>query len=91
MLVFNTTDFTWHGHPDPLTCPPERTRKSIAFYYYTSGRPASEIRERNQVITHFKARKGKDSTRMRIFNQTMRMVKDLTPPLLLKWYKQSKP
>jgi Rps23 Pro-64 3,4-dihydroxylase Tpa1-like proline 4-hydroxylase len=37
-VVFSTTDFSYHGHPDPLTCPPGRTRKSIAMYYYTNGR-----------------------------------------------------
>ncbi len=37
-VVFNTTDHSYHGHPDPLACPPERTRNSLAFYYYTNGR-----------------------------------------------------
>ena len=41
-VVFSTTDFSFHGHPDPLTCPEGRTRKSLALYYYTSGRPAEE-------------------------------------------------
>lgn len=36
MMVFNTSESSYHGHPDPLTCPPDRTRKSIALYYYTS-------------------------------------------------------
>ncbi|NER51250.1 MAG: 2OG-Fe(II) oxygenase, partial [Symploca sp. SIO1A3] len=27
-VVFSTTDFSYHGHPDPLTCPEGRTRKS---------------------------------------------------------------
>lgn len=41
-VVFSTTDDSFHGHPDPLRCPPDRTRKSIALYYYTSERPAEE-------------------------------------------------
>ena len=41
-VVFSTTDFSYHGHPDPLTCPENRTRKSIALYYYTNGRPLRE-------------------------------------------------
>src|SRR6185436_17882303 len=32
-VVFSTTDFSYHGHPDPLRCPEGRTRKSIAMYY----------------------------------------------------------
>ena len=35
-VVFNTTANSYHGHPEPLTCPPDRTRKSIALYYYTA-------------------------------------------------------
>jgi hypothetical protein len=41
-VVFSTTDFSFHGHPTPLTCPEGRTRKSMSFYYYTNGRPEEE-------------------------------------------------
>jgi Rps23 Pro-64 3,4-dihydroxylase Tpa1-like proline 4-hydroxylase len=41
-VIFSTTDFSYHGHPDPLTCPDDRTRRSLALYYYSNGRPASE-------------------------------------------------
>jgi hypothetical protein len=43
MMVFGTTDFTYHGHPDPLKCPENMTRKSLALYYFTNGRPAEEV------------------------------------------------
>jgi len=35
MVVFNTHKTSFHGHPEPLACPPGMTRKSVAFYYYT--------------------------------------------------------
>ncbi len=35
MVVFNTTEDSYHGHPDPLTCPDDRVRKSLALYYYS--------------------------------------------------------
>ena len=38
MVIFNTDDSSFHGHPDILQCPPEMTRKSLAIYYYTSGK-----------------------------------------------------
>jgi len=41
-VVFNTTDDAFHGHPHPLTSPEGVTRKSIAIYYYTNGRPEEE-------------------------------------------------
>lgn len=34
-VIFNTSATSFHGHPDPLRCPPGHTRKSLAFYYYT--------------------------------------------------------
>jgi len=42
MVIFNVTDNSFHGHPDPLECPYEVSRKSIALYYYTNGRPHYE-------------------------------------------------
>ena len=34
-VLFNTTEESFHGYPDPLLCPASVTRKSLAFYYYT--------------------------------------------------------
>jgi Rps23 Pro-64 3,4-dihydroxylase Tpa1-like proline 4-hydroxylase len=42
LVVFSTTDTAYHGHPDPLQCPEHESRKSIALYYYTNGRPEHE-------------------------------------------------
>lgn len=42
MVIFETNDTSFHGHPDPLECPKHVTRKSIALYYYTNGRPEQE-------------------------------------------------
>lgn len=35
MLIFETSDHSLHGLPDPLTCPPDRARLSVAAYFYT--------------------------------------------------------
>jgi hypothetical protein len=34
-VIFNTDNNALHGFPDPLSCPPNVWRKSMAFYYYT--------------------------------------------------------
>jgi 2OG-Fe(II) oxygenase superfamily len=47
-LVFLTTDYSYHGHPDPLDCPPGVTRKSVALHYYTNGRPDDEVSRENR-------------------------------------------
>lgn len=41
-VVFSTTDWSFHGHPRPLSCPPDRSRKSVSLYYYSNGRPEAE-------------------------------------------------
>ncbi len=42
LIVFSATDRSYHGHPHPLAAPPGRTRKSVAAYYYSNGRPEHE-------------------------------------------------
>jgi hypothetical protein len=39
-VIFNTTSWSYHGHPHPLACPDGMTRKSIALYYYRSSSPS---------------------------------------------------
>lgn len=46
-VVFSTTDFSWHGHPQPLPCPRSRMRRSLAMYYYSRGRPDHECQSGN--------------------------------------------
>ena len=58
MVVFSTTDDSYHGHPDPLECPPDVLRNSIALYYYTSEQPKSEIRFGKSMMTNYQARDG---------------------------------
>ena len=62
MAIFSTTSRSYHGHPNRLTCPPDRSRKSIAMYYYTNGRPQHEVEEfLEEHSTIFKAREGIDN------------------------------
>ena len=41
-VIFSTTSFSYHGHPQPVVCNQEDSRKSIALYYYSNGRPEEE-------------------------------------------------
>jgi Rps23 Pro-64 3,4-dihydroxylase Tpa1-like proline 4-hydroxylase len=49
-VIFSTTSDAFHGHPHPLTCPEDRTRKSVATYYYTNGRPDEEKHDAHTTI-----------------------------------------
>ena len=58
MVVFATTDLSYHGLPDPLQCPPTVTRRSLALYYYTNGRPEHERSPMHSSL--YQRRPGKD-------------------------------
>jgi hypothetical protein len=91
MAMFNTTDFSYHGHPDVLTCPPDRSRKSLALYYYTNGRPAEEVENnKDRISTKFVAREGKDNSKMKSYNRFANFVQDWAPPAMLRWWKNKK-
>lgn len=55
-VIFNTDLDSFHGQPEALTCPPERSRKSIATYYYTAfDEVIADVPKRN---TNFRPRPG---------------------------------
>jgi hypothetical protein len=58
LVVFETTEVSWHGHPDPLTPPATITRKSIAAYYYTLNRPRDQVAPKHNTV--FQPRPGED-------------------------------
>jgi Rps23 Pro-64 3,4-dihydroxylase Tpa1-like proline 4-hydroxylase len=81
VMIFSTTDFSYHGHPDPLSCPEGMTRKSLALYYFTNGRPAEELSGEHSTL--FRARDAADfrpTTRQRL----RWLASDLLPPILAR-------
>lgn len=50
MVIFNVTDISFHGHPNPLKCPEGMWRKSMAWYYYTKDRPECEKADAHSTI-----------------------------------------
>jgi hypothetical protein len=81
MMIFGTTDFTYHGHPDPLQCPEGMTRKSLALYYFSNGRPAEEVSGVHSTL--FRARHEKD-LRPTMKQRVGRIAGDLLPPILMR-------
>ena len=45
-VLFDTTQNSWHGFPDPLTCPEGKYRKSLAVYYLTDPTEGTDPRPR---------------------------------------------
>lgn len=83
-VVFSTHEKSYHGHPHPLTCPEGMTRKSVALYYYTNGRPADEHTGEHSTVFLHDGQKTAPSVRD--------AVKYLTPPALVdagRWLKRA--
>jgi hypothetical protein len=81
--IFNTTSTSYHGHPTPLACPPDRTRKSIASYYYTNGRPEEEVSEVHSTL--FQHRPGVETPAPSLAKEVLRTI---TPPIIVQAIKR---
>jgi len=78
-VIFSTDLDSFHGHPEPLTCPPERSRRSIATYYYSA--PEEGLAALPRRTTNFQARPGSDDkTDWQI--RRHHLVNDWVPPKL---------
>ncbi len=88
-VVFNTDSKSFHGHPDPLDCPQDITRKSIALYYYTASEKIHE--DTSSLGTLYKSRpsdtlKNKaEVTRLQAENY---VIRDWLPPALFRGIKK---
>jgi hypothetical protein len=80
MVVFSTTDSSYHGHPDPLACPDHLTRNSIALYYYTAERPKSEVRFKQSTMTNYQPRPNEGFERGRLHHRLNQL--EIRLPLL---------
>ena len=79
-VIFSTTSTSYHGHPNPLTCPQGRTRKSMALYYYSSAR--DEEIQSDAHTTLFQVRPG--STDKTSSMTPREVVRKLAPSFLLE-------
>ena len=78
MVIFSTTDFSNHGHPDPLNCPDLVSRKSIATYYYSDGRPPNEVDKMySKNTTYFKDREGQSNETKQNYGKLRRYLRSL--------------
>jgi hypothetical protein len=64
-----------HGHPDPLACPPDRTRRSMALFYYRN-----DLAEGEDLEDHDSRYRARPSEKI---SSGRTMVKRITPPILL--------
>lgn len=86
-VVFNTDADSYHGHPDPLTCPDDVRRRSIALYYYTASREI--YKEVPNLSTIYHARPGDDADTHREARRLRfdQHLNQWVPPALLRYAK----
>ena len=80
-VIFLTNDHSLHGHPDPLTCPEDRSRRSIAMYYYTNGRPPGEVKSTHTTV--FFERPGEKISMLNVKSRLIWTAKRFVPPILM--------
>ncbi len=76
VVIFSTTQYSFHGHPDLLNCPPGVTRKSLALYYYTISEASTGAIDRRHS-TLFQKRPGET---FKLSGK--QLARELTPPIL---------
>ena len=90
-VVFETSSFSWHGHPDPIRVPEGVTRKSIVLYYYTSNQGLQDAE------AHWtRHRERPNSIEDNVIRPAEKMLYKWTPPIAFplvrkitsKFYKQ---
>ena len=78
MLVFTTTEDSFHGHPDGLTCPPDMARRSLAMYYFTEEaapvRKSTNYQARPQESRLRKATIAADRTILDLYDRAKRRL-----------------
>lgn len=75
-VIFNTTDKSFHGNPQPIHAPDGRVRRSIAMYYYTNGRPDGEVADEHMTLFQYRPGEGSAADRGK------RALKRFVPPII---------
>jgi Rps23 Pro-64 3,4-dihydroxylase Tpa1-like proline 4-hydroxylase len=83
MVIFNVTDTSFHGNPNRVSCPPDRARRSLAFYYYTNGRPEAERAGAHSTLYQTPGVAPAPPSAAN-GSRTRRLAKELAPPLLVR-------
>lgn len=84
-VIFNTDADSFHGHPDPLTCPDGVFRRSIALYYYTASQEIYKEVPANSTI-YFARPYDNKTAKKEAFNLRMEQhMRQWLPPALHRY------
>ena len=91
-VIFATDQGSFHGHPDPLNCPPGTSRISLSQYYYSSEAHLPALRSRPGAL--YVPRKG-SSDKYDWHTRLKQLVIDIVPPFayrtVRRFYRRARP
>ena len=76
-VIFSTTSYSYHGNPDIISCPEDQSRKSLAYYYYSTERSDNDIFDKHSTLFI-----GEKNLSLK------KIIKDLTPPIFISLAKK---
>ncbi len=82
IAIFATSDVSYHGHPEALSCPSEMSRKSLSLYYFTKEPPQGK-----EAVVHNTLFKSRPDDKFNFGNFIVRtassgLFRDLVPPIV---------
>ena len=77
MAIFSTTANSYHGHPEPLNCPENRSRRSIAMYYYTSGDMGEQKAKQHSTIFISEDGKEDELSKVSLYRKVKNKIKNI--------------
>ena len=80
MVVFNTDSTSYHGHPKKVSCPSNRSRKSLALYFFTVQNAAEPRLEHSTLYM--------DRPSDRVWTVIENIVKSFIPPIVVSILKK---
>jgi hypothetical protein len=84
-VIFGTGADIFHGHPDPLSTPDGKSRRSIALYYYTASDAIVDEHRYHSTIFQVRPNSTDKAERKHFFRD---LLNDLTPPLAKRAFRK---
>lgn len=81
--IFEVNETSYHGVPAPIAAPLGRSRNSFLVYYHTAASDQARIAPHTSIYAPVRFQTRRPTVR--------RLVKDLTPPMLLRQFRRFKP
>lgn len=89
MVLFDTGRYSFHGHPEPLNCPEDRRRNSLAVYYYVLDRALDENYGGIQNHVTWVAQNAEDKKYLKE-KKLKKVIQKCIPPILIDFARRLK-